>query len=100
MYPLEPTDEFLKRVRHVHLHDVQGREDHHPLSDGEVPYRKHLVRLRDAGFNGDINLELPLRNILRYGPYREVMADNVRRVWEAWGTETAFDTIERGICRD
>lgn len=88
MYPLEPEDEFVKRVRHVHLHDVhEGEkwEDHHPLSDGAVPYRRHLARLREAGYAGDINLELPLRNILRYGPYREVLADNVRRVREAWG---------------
>ncbi|MBW3623360.1 MAG: TIM barrel protein [Armatimonadetes bacterium] len=84
MYPLEPTDEFVKRVRHVHLHDVHGREDHHPLSDGDVPYRRHLTRLRDAGFAGDINLELPLRKILQHGPYREVMADNVSRVQDAW----------------
>jgi sugar phosphate isomerase/epimerase len=86
-YPLEPTDEFVRRVRHVHLHDVHDNEDHHPLSDGRVPYRRHLPRLREAGFDGDINLELPLGKILRHGPYREVMRDNVERVRNAWLSE-------------
>ena len=83
-YPMHPPEEFAPRVRHIHLHDVHGAEDHHPLSDGATPYREHLAKLKRAGFAGDVNLELPLRNILRHGPYREVMADNVRRVREAW----------------
>ena len=88
-YPLDPPEEFVRRVRHVHLHDVQGREDHHPLSDGDVPYRKFLSFIRDAGFQGDINLELPLRKISLHGAYREVMADNVSRVQQAWAGEGA-----------
>jgi sugar phosphate isomerase/epimerase len=83
-YPLDPPGDFVPRVRHVHLHDVHGREDHHPLSGGATPYREHLARLRRAGFDGDVNLELPLARILERGTYREVMADNVRKVREAW----------------
>jgi sugar phosphate isomerase/epimerase len=83
-YPTRPPDEFWAKVRHVHLHDVIDGEDHHPLRGGATTYRENLAGLRLAGFDGDVNLEIPVRKILKHGPYREVMAESVRKTKEAW----------------
>jgi sugar phosphate isomerase/epimerase len=55
----EPSPEWLSRVIHVHLHDVDlGDQDHYPLVLGNVPYRPWLQGLKQAGMKGIVVLEL------------------------------------------
>jgi sugar phosphate isomerase/epimerase len=54
-----PDDEFLRRVRHVHIHDVNAaREDHFPLVYGNVPWQADLRALLAAGFEGAVVMEI------------------------------------------
>jgi sugar phosphate isomerase/epimerase len=54
-----PSDEWIDRVVHVHLHDVdENRQDHWPLILGSTPYEKWIPALRDRGFEGTITAEL------------------------------------------
>jgi len=64
--PRTPSETLLARIAHVHCHDVIG-EDHQPLQDGEVPWRRFLTMLREAGFDGTVVLEIPPRNFLSAG---------------------------------
>lgn len=54
-----PTEEWLSRVVHVHLHDVdENQQDHWPLVLGSTPYEVWIPALRDRGFEGTITAEL------------------------------------------
>ncbi|MEW6443010.1 MAG: TIM barrel protein [bacterium] len=61
---LDPPAGFLDEVGHVHCHDVEDREDHRPLSAGQVPWPRFLEALLDRGFRGTVILEVPVRNFL------------------------------------
>jgi sugar phosphate isomerase/epimerase len=55
----EPSTEWLSRVTHVHLHDVDDDDlDHYPLVLGNVPHLPWLRGLKKAGMQGIIVLEL------------------------------------------
>lgn len=60
----EPPPEFLRRVGHVHAHDVILRDgrfhDHQPLGAGIAPWRENLRRLAGVGFEGGVLLEFDL----------------------------------------
>jgi sugar phosphate isomerase/epimerase len=54
-----PVDEWIERVVHVHLHDVdEHRQDHWPLILGSTPYQKWVPALQAHGFSGTITAEL------------------------------------------
>lgn len=65
-WPLDPPPAFLNRVAHVHCHDV-NEEDHEPLIHGNVPWRRQLADLADAGFDGTIILEVTPKRFLPAG---------------------------------
>jgi sugar phosphate isomerase/epimerase len=55
----EPSPEWLSRVTHVHLHDVDDDDqDHYPLVLGNVPHQYWLQRLKQVGMKGIVVLEL------------------------------------------
>ncbi|MBE9471734.1 MAG: TIM barrel protein [Chloroflexi bacterium] len=57
--PSIPKEAFLRRVVHVHVHDVDEHgTDHYPLLYGRVPYRAWLPTLVQAGFGGIVTLEI------------------------------------------
>jgi sugar phosphate isomerase/epimerase len=64
--PLDPPNEFLPRVAHVHCHDVDD-EDHQPLIFGNVPWDRFLEMLVDHGFDETVILEVPASHFLAKG---------------------------------
>ncbi|MBE6929829.1 MAG: sugar phosphate isomerase/epimerase [Ruminococcaceae bacterium] len=52
-----PTREFLSRVIHTHIHGVT-HTTHFPPSDDNLPMRRYIRALEDAGYQGVYNLEL------------------------------------------
>ncbi len=80
---LIPPEDFVRKVKHVHLHDVQAGEDHQPLSAGTIPLRKYLMLLRQFNFSGDITLEFSPRAIASCGSFEEVIEDSLKRMKEA-----------------
>jgi len=92
--PLFPPDAFLKRVGHVHLHDVRNPEqfrncglltpDHQPLVWDNVPLAENLRLLKQAGFDGDINLELKPNAVLLLGDFVTVARESVARLQQLW----------------
>jgi sugar phosphate isomerase/epimerase len=69
-HPAAPPPEFLRRVRHVHAHDVIERGgtlvDHQPLGTGLAPWRENCRRLASVGFSGGILFEV---DIMPFGGY-------------------------------
>jgi sugar phosphate isomerase/epimerase len=66
-----PPPEFLRKVGHVHAHDViQGAgaalEDHQPLGSGLAPWRENLRRLAAVGYSGGILLETDIASLGGY----------------------------------
>ena len=54
-----PNADFLRAVRHVHIHDINDkREDHFPLVYGNVPWQDDLRALASVGFNGTVIMEI------------------------------------------
>lgn len=54
-----PDNDFLRAVRHVHIHDINAaREDHFPLVFGNVPWQDDLRALKRVGFAGAVVLEI------------------------------------------
>ncbi|MBN1676380.1 MAG: TIM barrel protein [Kiritimatiellae bacterium] len=82
--PLYPPRAYLEKVAHVHLHDVTDGRDHQPIIFDGVPVEQHLRLLKEAGFDGDINLELSARRVVEAGGFREIMPRCVERVRRAW----------------
>ncbi len=85
--PEYPSQKFIDRVRHVHLHDVKDNRDHQPIPHGVIPHADYVRSLRDAGYDGHINFELTAAGILATGNFVSVMAECVRSVREAWEEE-------------
>lgn len=60
--------EFLQRVRHVHVHDLDdGNRDHFPLVYGNVPFLRCCGQLKREGFAGSVIMEVNLRRLDRFG---------------------------------
>lgn len=54
-----PSEDFLRAVRHVHIHDRNSAgEDHFPLIYGNVPWQQDLRALSQVGYTGAVTLEL------------------------------------------
>jgi len=63
----EPPERFLRRVTHVHLHDVVEGSDHRPVRrDSERP-RRYLDLLKACGFAGGITLEYAADGVMAAG---------------------------------
>ncbi len=82
-----PSDDFLRAVRHVHIHDINAaHEDHFPLIFGNVPWQDDLRALARVGFDGAVVMEingyraqaverLPQRMAESFAAMREVILD-------------------------
>jgi sugar phosphate isomerase/epimerase len=64
--PLDPPQELLPRVAHVHCHDAP-EIDHRPLVHDRVPCRRLLAAAIDSGFDGTVVLEVPTEVYLESG---------------------------------
>lgn len=64
--PLDPPEELLSRISHVHCHDVDG-EDHQPLIFNKVPWKRFMEELKANGFDGTVILEIPPDNLMAAG---------------------------------
>lgn len=82
--PIDPPQEFVDKVRHVHLHDILNAKDHQPLIYGGTPYQRYLGMIKAAGFDGYINLEMSSEGLLKAGPFEDVMTQSVENFWKAW----------------
>lgn len=68
----EPPDlEWVARVAHVHVHDLdENGLDHYPLVYGRVPVCDWLLLLKAAGMRGTITLELKGNQLAAWEPSR------------------------------
>lgn len=75
---------FLRQVRHVHVHDVNGQgEDHYPLIYGNVPIARYLRPLERAGYAGAVILELNGHHLASLGGDSGAMIrESLRRLRE------------------
>jgi sugar phosphate isomerase/epimerase len=64
--PVEPPEELLKKIVHVHCHDVR-EIDHYPLVFDKVPWQQLLSSAVAGGFDGAVILEVPPEHYLRAG---------------------------------
>jgi sugar phosphate isomerase/epimerase len=69
-----PDLEWLKKVIHVHVHDVDEKGiDHYPLVFGRVPYPDWLPALKQVGMEGIVTLEIK-GGLLRDWPIDKINA--------------------------
>lgn len=71
--PIQPPEPLLRRMGHVHCHDVK-KDDHQPLVYDVVPWRDFIKRLIDHGFDDRIILEVPPDAFLAAGGIDSVTA--------------------------
>lgn len=82
--PLYPPEGFLRRVGHVHCHDVCG-DDHQPLVYDAVPWKQFIRVLIDSGFDGCTLLEVPPSSFISTGGIQsltqslDALKDQIRR---------------------
>ena len=81
-----PSDPFLQRVRHTHIHAVGNGEMHLPFSQGELPLKRYLEALRTVRFDGVLNVELSPARFYRNGNAFEAYLSAV---------DTLRNTVER-----
>jgi len=67
-YGSPALDEFVARVVHTHVHEVDGaHRDHCPLGRGVVSVKSNVERLVRSGYRGVFNLELGFKEASLYG---------------------------------
>lgn len=84
-----PPEDFLRAVRHVHIHDINAAgEDHFPLVFGNVPWQADLRALMHVGFAGTVVMEI--------NGYR---AQTVERLHERMAASFAMmrEVVTRGV---
>ena len=80
--PIHPPEILLRRIGHVHCHDVHGGCDHQPLIHDVVTWRDFLKRLIDHGYDERIILEVPTFAFLDAGGIETVSASlQALRAW-------------------
>lgn len=75
-----PDVSWLRRVVHVHLHDInEDGIDHYPLLYGRVPYHTWLPALVQAGFSGVVTLEIKGGQLthLEFGRVKRLLISSV-----------------------
>jgi len=86
--PYELGDDFIKRVIHAHLHDIDHRGvDHAPLMYGNVGYDGYLQWLARRNYQGVVVLELHYDQMQRAGDPGdplEMLRVSARRARQAW----------------
>lgn len=87
--PIEPPEALLRRIGHVHCHDVK-KDDHQPLVYNVVPWRDFIRRLIDHGFDDRIILEVPPDAFLDAGGIDSVTTSlQALRTWTSHCQTTA-----------
>ncbi|MFO7958152.1 MAG: TIM barrel protein [Candidatus Brocadiia bacterium] len=71
----EPPQRFLRRVTHVHLHDVVEGRDHRPVERGSARPRRYLDLLSASGFAGGITLEYAADGVVAAGGPEAVLRE-------------------------
>jgi sugar phosphate isomerase/epimerase len=95
-----PRDAWLRRVRHVHIHDLDGSGlDHYPLIHGRVKPERWLPPLMEAGFSGIVTLEVSGVRFKSIPPNRilPTLAESVRAISEAMNVEQHAETREDAL---
>ncbi|MGD2174836.1 MAG: TIM barrel protein [Candidatus Brocadiaceae bacterium] len=72
-----PPERFLRRVTHVHLHDVVEGRDHQPITSEAEHLRTLLGALRGVGFSGGVTLEYAPEGLMAGGGVQPVLRDSV-----------------------
>jgi sugar phosphate isomerase/epimerase len=82
--PLDPPEDVLKQIVHIHCHDVNDI-DHWPLVFDRVPYARMLALALDHGFDGTVVLEVPPENFLKAGGFDSLVrsVDKIKTVCAA-----------------
>lgn len=71
----EPPQDFLRRVTHVHLHDVIEGRDHRPVGSDSARPRRYLDLLSGCGFAGGITLEYAADGVMASGGPEAVLRE-------------------------
>jgi sugar phosphate isomerase/epimerase len=82
--PDPPPDDFVRRVHHVHLHDVLGGVDHRVVGKGSGRLRDYMQLLQRSGFTGTVTLEYAWDAIQAAGGLEKV-ASEAPDTLTAWG---------------
>lgn len=80
-----PSETFLQKTVHTHIHAVQDGTTHFPLGRGRLPLGDYAAALRQAGYGGVWNLELEPERFYRgeslWEAYRESIVIMRETVW-------------------
>lgn len=79
---MRPPAELVKRVKHIHCHDMVGNRDHFPLLQyGGIPWSGYTELFVDNNFDRTIIIEVSPENILEAGG-RETLKKSVENLKE------------------
>lgn len=84
--PYDLSDDFMRRVVHAHVHDIDGEgRDHCPLVYGNVDYPGYLSWLARKHFDGAAILELSHERVREAGDVEDMVRASAKRMRELWG---------------
>ncbi len=85
--PMEPSEAFVGRVVHTHVHGVgESGQTHWPLEGGGVPLGRFTSILRAAGYGGLYALELSPARFDGRRPVRPAFEESLASLRDAIGT--------------
>lgn len=79
-YDFIPPREFLERVNNVHIHDVCGKETHHPLQDGQIPLDEVISALNDVGYKGALTIEIYPERLANCQNFAAILLDMCQKI--------------------
>jgi len=90
--PAEPSDEFVRRVAHVHLHDVVEGDDHRPITPDSHRVAGYMRTLWNSGFDGGITLEHGLETIRNAQGLERIVEESLDLLG-SWAETAAGDDL-------
>ena len=91
-----PPASFIRRVKHTHIHALHPDTyaTHWPLGYGELPLKRYLGLLDDAGYNGICNIELSMEKYPEQS-VADVLVSSVSFLQEAIDSVSAIETLSK-----
>ena len=76
-----PSDDFLAKVWHTHIHGIGVTGTHNPLTNYEsLPLEFYVKALRESGYSGIYNLELDSKRFSSDVPLPESIYSSIARL--------------------
>jgi len=80
-HPQFPSEDFLSRVIHTHIHDLgPGGRTHWPFKENKVPLKENIRLLHSSNYPGAYNLELSFDRFAEEENIKSLLLNTIKKI--------------------